>query len=551
MIRDIDSLKRKRFDLVIVGGGIYGSFIAWDSTLRGLSVALIEKNDFCSGTSYNSQKIVHGGIRYLQHMDLKRVLESIRERSILRSIAPHLVHPLSSIVPVYGHGFSGREGFYLASKFYNLLSIRSGFPKSRFLSKEEFLRIVPGLDDNRLNGGLEWTDAQIYNTERFVISLLRGASELGASIANYVSAQRLLVNGDQVEGIEVVDSLTGSKFEIKSRVVINASGPWSKENFKQINMLNTFAKALILVTPKEINKSHAIGIPSHIQYSGTDEIIKKGYRFLFITPWRDKSLIGITHAPYQGDPSEFKITEKDIQVLLKEFNNAYPFQALDRSEISYLYAGLIPSTGKSSFGQAELLKEYQIIDHEKINNLDGLISVVGVKYTSARFVAEKVVNLASKKLNLKRGKSESSSKPIWGGDITNIEDYLAMSLKGEERLPNEILTHLIYNYGSKYKNILYSFDNYENSGEVISESSTNIVAEVINGIRDEMAQSLLDILLRRTDMGNGGYPGSDALKKVAFIAASEIGWSSEKTIEEVEKAKRHYSLVSNEQYSSS
>lgn len=231
MQRNAIALTQNVYDLLIIGGGIYGACIARDASLRGLSVALVEKADFGCATSANSLKTIHGGLRYLQHGDLKRMRESIGDRKILMQIAPHLVHPLKVVLPTYGHGMRGKEAMALALAVNDLVSCDRNFladpqkhiPPGRVISKNQCLQLLEGIDSQGLTGGAIFYDAQVYNSERLILSFLRSAVQAGADVANYVEVVGFLQMGDRITGVTAKDVLTGDSFQIQAKTVVNAS----------------------------------------------------------------------------------------------------------------------------------------------------------------------------------------------------------------------------------------------------------------------------------------------------------------------------------------
>ena len=216
MKRALDKLEAQEFDVLVIGGGIYGATITWDAVLRGLSVACIEKNDFASGTSFNSLKIIHGGLRYLQHMDIKRMRESISERRRLCTIAPHQVFPLPCVMPTYGHAVKGPEAMRVALLLNDLVGFdrnrirnkEKHLPAGRVISRTELLDIVPYADQENLTGGAVWYDAHMMNSERMLLSFLHAAAERGAEVANYVRADKLLLHRDRIAGVSATDMET-------------------------------------------------------------------------------------------------------------------------------------------------------------------------------------------------------------------------------------------------------------------------------------------------------------------------------------------------------
>ncbi|MFZ1747563.1 MAG: FAD-dependent oxidoreductase, partial [Nitrospirales bacterium] len=234
MTRNLPRLANARYDVAVVGGGIYGACVAWDASLRGLSVVLLEQGDIGSGTSANSLKIIHGGFRYLQHGDFTRMRESIQEQMALMRIAPHLVHPLPVLIPTYGHGLRGKEVFACALAINDLIGFdrnrlddpQKHIPRGRILSRSRVLELLPNIPDAHLTGGGVFHDGMVYNSERLLLSFLHSAESMGAEVANYVKVVGYLKTNDQVRGLEAEDRLSGERFQVEANVVVNACGPW-------------------------------------------------------------------------------------------------------------------------------------------------------------------------------------------------------------------------------------------------------------------------------------------------------------------------------------
>ncbi|MFQ5822472.1 MAG: FAD-dependent oxidoreductase [bacterium] len=548
-------LEGNQFDVLIIGGGIYGVCTAWDAALRGLSVALVEKSDFGAATSSNSLKIIHGGLRYLQHADFKRMRESIVERHVLMRIAPHLVHPLPCLMPTYGHFLKGKEVMALALFINDLVGFdrnrlsdpQKYIPRGRVISKQECKELIPGVDEEGLTGGALWYDCQVYNSERMLISILRSAVEFGAVVANYVKMIKFIKSGHRISGILAKDVLTNDQFDIKAKLVINNSGPWVNNILSHLNGRVSKSRvklsaAMNLVVKKQIIPKYAVGIWSKSKLKDEDAVISKGSRLYFITPWRYYSLIGTTHLPYKGNPSHFKVSEKEIESFIEEINKAYLPAKLKREDISYYYGGMLPIDGiNEQTGEIKLLKHYQIIDHKEENGVDGLISVIGVKYTTARDVAEKTIDFVLKKFGKKPSKSLTSTTPIFGGRIEKFKDFLVEEKsKTPKGLSKDMVERLVYNYGSEYQRILRYCDENPEWALPVHEKSEVLKAEVIHSIREEMALKLSDVIRRRTELGSAGSPGDQCLKTCAILMAQELGWDDSRVQIEIEEAKALY-----------
>ncbi|MHA2215347.1 MAG: FAD-dependent oxidoreductase [Candidatus Hodarchaeales archaeon] len=548
MKRTVDNLKNKVHDLLIIGGGIYGVTAAWDASLRGLSVALIEKDDFCSGNSANTMKIIHGGLRYLQYADFKRMRRSIGERTNLMKIAPHLVHPLPYIMPIYGHGTRGREAMKFALLANDLVSFdrnnlndpQKHLPRGEVISKKKCITAIPSILKKNLTGGAKWYDGQVYNSERLCLSFLISGVSKGAEVANYIEVTGFIIENKRIIGVKAKDLLTTEELEIRARMVLNTSGPWvgnvinkldAKENHKI-----KFCSAINIIVKQQILSQHALGIPCEYEYED-EGVVKKSKYTLIIAPWKKVTLIGTKFKPLEGDPDDFRLTKELVQEFIDEVNRAYPAANISLEDISFFHYGFLPIdkiAKKSKTPGVVLSKKYRIIDHQREDGIDGLISIVGLKYTTARAVAEKTIDLICKRLDHTQ-KSKSSEIPIYGGKIDRFNNFLSNEIKKKARgLNHNVIRNLIYNYGSEYPNILKYVDENPEWGETISEKSDVLIVEIIHAIRYEMAQRLSDVVLRRTDLGSSGNPGVEIIKKVADLMADELDWDAEKKEIEIE-----------------
>jgi glycerol-3-phosphate dehydrogenase len=548
MQRNLHALANTVHDILILGGGIYGAAAAWEASLRGLSVALIDKSDWGAATSSNSLKIIHGGLRYLQHADFKRMRESIRERAILMRIAPHLVHPLPCVMPTYGHAMKGKEAMAIAMFMNDLIGFdRNGssdpqkhLPPGRIISKRECLEIIPGLEEKGLTGGAVWHDCQVYNSERMLLSYLHSASRNGAQLANYVEVTGFMVKDRRVLGVKARDVMTQNEFEIRARLVINNTGPWVNETLglldqKKSNRKVLLSKAMNLVLRRQIIPHYAVGVPSKFEFQDRDAIINKGSRLLFIRPWREVSIIGTTHVAYHGEPKDFRVTESDIQAFVDEVSAAYPAANLSRRDVAFFNGGLLPMESVNPrTGDVRLVKHYILRDHEAEHGLAGLLTVVGVKYTTARDVAAKSIDLAVRKLRGPFKKSAGASTPIHGGNLARFNDYLqAETQRKPHGLSARIVKHLVENYGAAYNEVLQCAEGHHALLQPVAENTEVLRAEIIHGIREEMALKLSDVVMRRTELGSAGNPGEEALQACAKMMAEELQWKEGRVREEL------------------
>ncbi len=553
MKRDLAALTDTVYDLLVIGGGIYGACVAWDAALRGLSVALVDKADFASATSANTLKIIHGGFRYLQSAGFTRMRQSASERRNLMRIAPHLVHPLPVIIPTYGGKWTrSRKALSLALKINNLVSFdrNRDLPPEKhigtggILSREETLRALPVVEERGLTGGLLFFDAQVYNSERLALAFLSSAWERGAALANYVRVTGFLRSGDTVTGVTATDALTGDALEIRARVTVNATGPWTDRvtdflGESRPRNRTAFARAFNLVSRRQIVESYAAGIAG------------SGERFLFIAPWRGHSLLGTSYSAYSGHPDDFEASFTDAEALLQGFNDALPSSRLLEGDISFMHGGLLPlSAAPASSEDIRLAARHQIHDH-RAEGVSGLISVLGVKYTTARHVAEKVVDRVFEAQGYKPPLSLSSATLLNGGKLFQVESLQDV----QEIVPGKVVGHplgitgrqmrqLIANYGSECPEALKLLDTPGNEADMEADDLDVLRAQARYAVRREMAQRLDDIVFRRTELGTAGHPGREALRVCAETAGQDLGWSADTIESEIHRVENRFSLVS-------
>ena len=552
MKRNPKNLTARPYDVLVVGGGIYGSFVAWDAALRGLSVALVDKGDFGHATSANNLRIIHGGLRYLQHGDILRMRQSIRERMVLMRIAPHLIHPLPFLVPTYGHLTRGREAMALALLLNDLIGFDRNrltdpekfLPRGRIISRDQCIEFFPGVDQKGLTGAAIWYDCQMSSPERLTLSVVKAAAQAGAEVCNYIEVRGFLHRQGRVTSVSVFDGLSGEQFEIQASAVVNCGGPWVNALLGQLNGYHfrqvRFSKAMNILIRRQWVPQYAVGFYSKHQFRDKDALINKGSRLLFITPWQGCSLIGTTHEIYDGDPNSFEVSAAEVCKFVEEINEAYPSACLRLEDVSHVFPGLLPMDGGARVDQnVNLQKHYQIFDHALDGRVEGLISVVGVKFTTARDVAEKVVNLVFKKLGKPVPKCNTANTPVFGGRIERVNEFLrSESERSDRQVPSDVLRHLVLNYGSAYQNVIHHIRQDPRLGEPLAPPSPIIKAEVLHGVQEEMAVKLADIVMRRTGLGLLGTPEDQALRNCADLMAAELGWDARRRQQELEDTKR-------------
>ena len=544
MLRDLQGLADKTFDVLIVGGGIYGACIAWDSALRGLKVALIEKGDFGHATSANSMKVIHGGLRYLQSGNLRLVKALNRERAIFMHIAPHLVHPLPFIMPTHGHWLRSRRAFNLALAMNNYLGAAvpndsdpsRSLPPARTIGTAELEELGPGLASDGATGGAVWFDAQVHNTERLTLAFVMSASKQGATVANYIEAAGMRRRGNQVVGARVHDVLVERELEVSARVVVLAAGaslyaPLADLGIDPLIGSDRIALAVNLVT-RQILPQFGIGLK--VGYSPANGALRPSSdQTAFIVPWRDQSLIGTFLIPTRELSSQNGKIQEVVDEILSNVNRAYPPAQLNASDVRYVHKGLVPVIRDKRSGLG-LMRRSLVVDHERIDGIDGLVSVVGVKYTTARLIAKDVVDLIFSKLGKLPPECRTHDEPLLGGSIEQMDSFLKEASESRPNLlPQSSVGNIARSYGGEYPEVYAAVRRDPASASPVAGQDQVVRAQVLHALRHEMAMKLSDVVMRRTDLGAIGDPGIVALQDCGQLIATEVGWSSDRLGDEL------------------
>lgn len=541
MKRNIDQLADQTYDLVVVGGGISGVFIAWDASLRGLRVALVERSDFGSATSANSMKTVHGGLRYLQDADIGLVRKMIFERKAYLRIAPHVVRPLAFVMPTYKKLMKSKPAMFAALTLNDLMGFDRNngqhplrrLPNGKVLSRAECLQRLPGLDGSGVTGAAVWYDAQVYNTERMLLSVLHAAVEQGAEVANYVAVTDFICADNRVTGVHAVDQHTGQAFDIRARMVVNAAGAWSDALLQTLGQKSerfSLSVAVNLIVGQRI-ADDAVAVPSNYQLRHSDSTVERRSNMLIFSPWRQYSMIGTFHSLYEGQPDTYRVTDEAIEHYLGEANSAYPGAKLTLDDVRLVHCGFLPTIPNTE-RKVRLVREAQIHDHLREDGVDGLVSAIGVKYTTARSLAQKTVDLIFSKLGQVKPLCRTATTPVYGGDIEGFYQQLESA--------DPVLRHLANTYGSAYRYVLRYTDENPIWREPLSENCAVTGMEIIHAVRDEMAHTLADVVLRRTELGSAGMPDVVSLGRASQLMGQELGWTSARVDQELEDVRAVY-----------
>ena len=532
MRRDPASLARKTFDVLVVGGGVYGLTIAYDAAQRGLSVALVERNDFGGGSSFNHLRTIHGGLRYLQSLDFGRARESILERRTIARIAPCAVDRLAFVLPLYPSLTKGplAVGAGLAlDRFIGRdrndgVSPRLALPAGRIITRDEALERCPDLSTSGLTAAVVWYDYVATEADRLTLGWARAAERHQATLVNYVEATRVRVEAGRAVGVRASDRVAGRDLDIAARIVVNVTGASLERLIGSAGAASglSLVKAMNLVTvraaaPDAVGGRSAAG------------------RHLFGVPWKGRMLFGTWES---GRPStDLRVTGSDVSTFMAELNDAFPRLSLTRDDVSLVHRGLVPAVAGPQ-GAATLASHEQVIDHAP-DGVDGLFSVAGTKYTTARAVAERVTDRIFAKLRQKSVPCRTASTPLPGLDLDSAQ---APANPHPELLERQSFAHLLAAYGSDAAGVLELATDRPDWLTPVAEGSPVVGAELVWAARHEMAITLSDAVIRRTPLGALGYPGDDAAARAADIVGSELGWADERKQQEITALRDFYRI---------
>jgi glycerol-3-phosphate dehydrogenase len=544
MKRNLERLADHKFDILVIGGGIHGAITAWDAALRGVSVALIERGDFGSGTSQNSLKIIHGGLRYLQDGNLPRIRTMVRERTTWMKIAPHLIHPLTCLMPTTQKMSRSRLAIGAALRANDILSFdrnqladpEKDLPDGMMVSQKELSRILPGYDVSRSTGAGVWYDAQIYNSERLLLEFILSAVQAGAEVANYVEAINFLQQGNRIIGVRARDVQTGQIFDIQSKLVINCAGAWMDCLLEKAALQSEYSTSVAMnVIVNQVWSDIAVGLISQ-------PINGRPPQALFIVPWRNKSMIGTWHIPWCDAPHAFKLNESMVQQFLDQINSTHQPLKLSLENVRHVTWGYLPVNKADANKQpVRLTRDGVVIDHRKKDGISGLISILGVKYTTARVVAEQAMDLAVNQLGIKTKKCQTHMTQLRGGKIEDFRAFLRKALLKVPRIINErSIEHLVYTYGSEYPKLVECILRQPDLSRRIDPPLPVTAAEVEHAVHHEMALTLGDVIGRRTELGSTGLPPMTTLQKCASLISREFQWSAEHQQQEIQSVIQTY-----------
>jgi glycerol-3-phosphate dehydrogenase len=519
------------FDVIIIGAGINGAGVARDAAMRGLKVLLLDKGDISNGTTQWSTRLIHGGLRYLQYYEFLLVRESLKDREELLRLAPHLVKPLGFLVPVYDYMSRGKLIIQAGMIAYDALSYDKSLERHHIYDREQTLKRYPGLNPEGLKGAAFYYDGQVEYAERISVENAISAHEHGAIVLTYTKVDRILIEDGKATGVEFEDLLGGGRYSVHAPVTLNMAGPWVDEvlagmNRSEERMIGGTKGSHLIVDPFP-------GAPQTALYVEAQE----DGRPYFIVPWNGRYLIGTTDIRYEEDLDYVEASEEEINYMVEETNRVIPEANLTRDDVLFTYSGVRPLPYQPEGAEGGVTRRHLLYDHaEKDPKIDGLISTIGGKLSTYPTLAREMVDEVYKKLGRKAPKSHTDEVPLPGGATGDFESFAAR-FKATSGLTEELAERLLKVYGVRAPEVLEEAGDDRSLRVPLSPSATVetglLGAEVLYAFRHEMAQTLSDVLLRRTMVGLGPRVALDVDAAAAQVAVRHLGWSQERADREV------------------
>ena len=518
----LQRLPDERFDIVVIGAGVTGAGCALDAASRGLSVALIEQRDIASGTSSRSSKLIHGGLRYLEHFDFQLVWEALHERGLLlRKLAPHLVRPIRFVYPLR-HRIWERAYVGSGIAIYDLMAAtrRHPLPRHRHLSKQALRDRIPSLAPAGFVGGIEYSDATTDDA-RFTLAVVRTAVREGAVVASSVRAVGFTRSGRRISGVEAEDVETGDRFTIAGRVIVNATGVWA-DDIEQLagdDLPNvTPSKGIHLVVPKDRIEAHA-GVITR-----TDKSV------LFIIPFGDKWVIGTTDTPWDLDLAHPAASRSDIEYLLAQVNRLLR-EPLSRADVVGVFTGLRPLVRGDASSTARLSRE-----HVVLRPAPGLLTIVGGKYTTYRVMAEDTIDESGDDFARRPPRSRTAALPLLGADGFAALWKRRATIARAHHIEVATVERLLTRYGDELPRLLARMKERPDLILALPGSGGYLRAEIEFAVTDEAALHLDDVLTRRTRISiEVPDRGMMAAGEAASIMAEVLGWDETTTAAEINR----------------
>lgn len=512
------------YDVVVVGAGINGLGVARDAASRGLRVLLLEQDDLCSGVSAWSGRLVHGGLRYLEHRDFALVRESLRERERLFRLAPHLVRPKRLIMPFYSHNQRPAWLIRLGMITYDVLSFDKKTGRREILKRDAIIERFPGIDTEGLGGAAIFTDGQVEYAERLCVEVALAAVGAGAEIRTKSRVEEPVMEGGEVVGVRYRDTTTGELHEARAHVVLNVAGPWIDRVFRrgapEQPRLNGGTKGShLIVDPFP-------GAPDDVVYYES----KTDGRLVLVIPWMGRYLIGTTDRRFEEDPDEARCDSDEMTYLLDEVNTLIPQARLTVDDVLFTYSGVRPLPYAPDVEEWEIPRSHVLHDHAP--DLPNLVTVVGGKLTTYRQLAEDAVDDVFARLGRKAPKCVTANLPLPGaaGDLAETRAFLL-----REGLSELTADRLVALYGSRAAAVLAITSDSPGLREVLHPATGAIRAELVFAVRHEYARTLADVLARRVLLAFEPGHGVEVLDDAVEVLAAELGWDADQRKAEAEE----------------
>jgi glycerol-3-phosphate dehydrogenase len=538
----LSELSGKQFDVIVVGGGITGAGVAQDAASRGLSVLLLEKGDFASGTSSKSTKLIHGGLRYLENLQFGVVYESVTERIVQERIAPHMVQWLPFVIPAYRQNFFSNLKWEAGLWVYDGMAGLIGKRFHKRIKLGEIAKLCPGIRAQGLSGGLLYWDCRTDDA-RHTLDVIRSAAQFGCVTRNYTKVTSFVRDRGDVRGVEVVDALTGEgSVKIRGKVVVNCTGVWSQKTQELSGKADsgvTSAKGAIHVEPAKgaIHVEPAKGVHFTIKRERLPLecalLVPTGDgRFCFAFPWYDTILIGTTDTPYKGDFDRVTVEDEEEQYILDAVNRQFPNLKLTAADVTGKFAGLRPliSDSKKAGGTTKSTKVSR--KHSLKLSEDGLITIAGGKLTTYRPMAAETVDLVALQLRLdgiEAGPCVTETLMLggWDGEVRNMEHIKEVFRQMASRVKISAATAdvLLQMYGRRAMEVAELVSEYPELAEPISAAHPYILAQVVYAVGCESAVTLEDVLARRIRLTiTDAEQAKASAEKVSQLMARLLGW---------------------------
>ena len=519
-------------DAVVIGGGMAGAGVARDLALRGASVALFDKGDFASGTSSKSSKLIHGGLRYLELGDFKLVRESLREKRTLERLAPHLVRPLPFLVPIYRGAPRGLITVRIGMWLYDLLTPGKTTERYRVLRPVDALTMEPSVRAEDLRGAGYYFDDLLLYPERLCLENVLSAARHGTRAFNYCEVEEFVHGRRGIEGVKVRDLLSGQVQLVRAATIVNCAGPW-------VDRVRAMAKVADR-SPRVVRTTKGIHCLLPRMTDRAVYLAARDERMIFVIPWREFSLVGTTDTDFEGDPDRLWATREEVTYLLEEVAKVLPDKRATFDNVSYTYAGVRPLSFEPGASASKVSRDHKVIPEGP----DGrFFSVTGTKLTCFRSLAENVGDRVMRALG--RGVASRTARLTLDGTdegVGKIEARVWMDVSEEMAatgLSRGTLRTLVETYGRAYPRVLELGRKLPDGFERLCPSNPEIVAQLHHALREELAVSLQDVLLRRTGIGQSRCQGLDCAESIAARMAELGGWSKRRLDAELEAYSQH------------